>query len=390
MFARVQGLQEYLGVLTREGEHTGIFKPHSLVHRDGDYHRAEHVWIYAESTGDRTELGKLLYAYYHINKSPWPYLDENKAFMKTADSCIDYFHNGNGSPLNMKSSNRLQIVPYSTEYLSSLSQASELLSVASWLVDTPSLKRLLDSKAKKFLSNDYFESYVAWIELDSRIDLTIGPYETYEGGLFGYKSMFEAFIGIPIASPICVMHLIFNAGDVKGPQTITFKLPNDERVIEKHGNVMVLKMNVSYAKFYEIRPHKISELQELHSSIEEAKADIVGLWELHYMIHKHLLPKNLETTMYVSFLVGCFCSIHFRLNELMERVKCYNGTFMVDFSKVGEVAESLSREILMIQAMGINWLLDKYSKIIPSMGNTLNCLHEIQVPLDIYILHSRN
>ncbi|KAL8137036.1 hypothetical protein V2J09_003037 [Rumex salicifolius] len=56
--------------------------------------------------------------------------------------------------------------------------------------------RLLHSKADAFLSNDYYESDIAWMELDSKLDVTIGPYETYEDMLFGYKATFEAFIGV--------------------------------------------------------------------------------------------------------------------------------------------------------------------------------------------------
>ncbi|XP_020682094.1 nudix hydrolase 3-like, partial [Dendrobium catenatum] len=107
------------------------------------------------------------------------------------------------------------------------------------------LKKLLKTKADAFLSNDYYESDVAWMELDSKLDVTIGPYETYEDGIFGYKATFEAFIGIRddvatsqvklfgdhlqllqqnlplddiyktgdiVAAPIRVIKLIYNAG----------------------------------------------------------------------------------------------------------------------------------------------------------------------------------
>ncbi|KAJ8526683.1 hypothetical protein K7X08_029160 [Anisodus acutangulus] len=184
---------------------------------------------------------------------------------------------------------------------------------------------------------------------DSKLDVTIGPYETYEDALFGFKATFEAFIGVrddkataqlkllgdhlqvleknlPMdniyksedvtAAPIRVIQLLYNAGDVKGPQTVAFNLPNDERIVKDRGTSMVMLKNVSETKFklilkpiadvcimeefvdfesfcthticheccHGIGPHTITllngqkstvrlELQELHSSLEEAKAD---------------------------------------------------------------------------------------------------------------------
>ncbi|KAJ0859113.1 putative Peptidase family M49 [Helianthus annuus] len=155
-------------------------------------------------------------------------------------------------------SSDLYIIPYSKEYSLFLAKAAELLHKAGDLTSSPSLKRLLHSKADAFLSNDYYDSDIAWMELDSKLDVTIGPYETYEDVLFGYKATFEAFIGIRddkataqvklfgdqlqvleqnlpmddtykspdvIAAPIRVIQLVYNSGDVKGPQTVAFNLP---------------------------------------------------------------------------------------------------------------------------------------------------------------------
>ncbi|GJM87217.1 hypothetical protein PR202_ga03151 [Eleusine coracana subsp. coracana] len=351
----------------------------------------------------------------------------------------------NGSD-QIKASDDLFIVPYSKEYRSSLEIASKLLQKASECSDSPSLKNLLRTKADAFLSNDYYESDVAWMELDSKIDVTIGPYETYEDALFSYKATFEAFVGIrddaatsqvklfgdqlqvlernlPLdnifksdnvsAAPIRVINLLYNSGDVKGPQTVAFNLPNDERIVNERGTSMVMLKNISEAKFkhilkpiadaciredqkdyvdfepyythivcheccHGIGPHSIvlpsgkkstvrMELQELHSALEEAKADIVGLWALNFLIKKELLPKSLSKSMYVSFLAGCFRSIRFGLEEahgkgqalqfnwLYEKgafILHSDETFSVDFTKVEDAVESLSREILTIQAKG--------------------------------------
>ncbi|XP_024996213.1 nudix hydrolase 3-like isoform X3 [Cynara cardunculus var. scolymus] len=378
-----------------------------------------------------SELDMLKLKYYSINKSPWSCLDENEAFLTTADSAvkllleatkpvagwkgleykaafpmlkppganfyppdmdkmefglwvkglseIEYqdatgFFNvirrhsdsdSNNIALSNNSTSDLYISPYSQEYSAFLAKAAELLHKAGDLTRSPSLKRLLHSKADAFLSNDYYDSDIAWMELDSKLDVTIGPYETYEDELFGYKATFEAFIGIRddkataqvklfgdqlkvleqnlpmdniyksqdvISAPIRVIELVYNSGDVKGPQTAAFNLPNDERIVKDRGTSMVMLKNVSEAKFklilqpiadlcitkeqrelvgfdsffthticheccHGIGPHTITlpsgrkstvrlELQELHSALEEAKADIVGLWALNFLIAK--------------------------------------------------------------------------------------------------------
>ncbi|CAH9142453.1 unnamed protein product [Cuscuta epithymum] len=499
----------------------------------------------------KSHLDKLKWTYYHINKSPWSCLDENEAFLTTADSAIKLIPEAtkpvtgwigleyrlafpvikppgaNFYPSDMdkmefslwidslpedkkkeatgffnvikrhseseimdipKSRNAstsfhdLYIVPYWQEYNSLLVEAAKLLHEAGNITSSLSLRRLLHSKADAFLSNDYYDSDIAWMELDSKLDVTIGPYETYEDSIFGYKATFEAFIGVrddkataqvklfgdhlqvleknlPMdnvykskdvtCAPIRVIQLLYNSGDVKGPQTVAFNLPNDERIVKDRGTSMVLLKNVSEAKFklilqpiadacvskelrklvdfesffthticheccHGIGPHTIKlpngktstvrlELQELHSSMEEAKADIVGLWSLKFLIDEGLLPKSLVRSMYVSFLAGCFRSVRFGLEEahgkgqalqfnyMFEKgafVLQHDGaTFSVDFDKVESAVESLSREILTIQARGdkdgARMLLQKYGVMTPPLRSALEKLEMIQVPVDI-------
>ncbi|KAG6535707.1 hypothetical protein ZIOFF_000730 [Zingiber officinale] len=400
--------EEHLDVLTKTGEKTGVSKPRSLVHRDGDYHRAVHVWIYSESTqelllqkradckaswpakwdissaghissgesslltarnqrfllsntcfgmiiniflkkeminmshmiqqasiasylpflskaksaelnnelkipwllsssfmqliglseadkealfhilraaivmddifylqvwhtnpmlrdwlkerSNASEIDRLKWMYYSINKSPWSCLDENEAFLTTADSLVKLLEGStkpvtgwkgieykvafplgkppgaNFYPLDMdkkefelwkgsltKSEQEaatgffsvirrqddipssvmvyngtkqsvnpdcLTIVPYSQEYRTFLEQAAQFLFRAAELSDSSSLTKLLKAKGNAFLSNNYYESDIAWMELDSKLDVTIGPYETYEDTIFGYKVNF--------------------------------------------------------------------------------------------------------------------------------------------------------------------------------------------------------
>ncbi|XP_023642902.1 nudix hydrolase 3 [Capsella rubella] len=498
-----------------------------------------------------SELDKLKWEYFLINKSPWSSLDENAAFLSTADSAVKLLPEGTKSVAGWKgleyraafpvtkppgsnfyppdmdkteftlwlnglteeqkhaatgffsvirrqsesnladhlvsstkkldTDSDLYSIPYSEAYGPFLKKASELLHKAGDLVSSPSLKKLLHSKAEAFLSNEYYESDIAWMDLDSKLDITIGPYETYEDEIFGYKATFETFIGIrddkatadlklfgdnlkllednlPLdsvykskdvsAAPIRVIQLIYNSGDVRGPQTVAYNLPNDEKIVKYRGTSMVMLKNIQEAKFehilkpiaeitiskeqrglvdfnsffthticheccHGIGPHTITlpdgqtstvrkELQEVHSAMEEAKADIVGLWALKFLITKGLLSKSMVESMYVSFLAGCFRSIRFGLTEahgkgqalqfnwLYEKgafVFHKDSTFSVDFAKVEGAVESLSHEILTIQGKGdknaATLLLNKYCSITGPLKKALENLESVKVPVDI-------
>ncbi|KAL7111941.1 hypothetical protein ACP275_05G121000 [Erythranthe tilingii] len=507
-------------------------------------------WL--ELHADESQFDKLKWMYYIVNGTPWSSLDENEAFLTTADSAIkllpqatkpvtgwkgieyrtafpvvkppganfyppdmdklefelwknslpeDKQKEATGfftvikreserildespsqtSQIGTSDAHDLYIVPYSEEYSTFLTKASDLLRKAGDLTDSASLKKLLHSKADAFLSNEYYDSDIAWMDLDSKLDITIGPYETYEDSIFGYKATFEAFVAVrddeataqlklfgdqlqvleknlPVdsvyksedvtAAPIRVVQLIYNSGDVKGPQTVAFNLPNDERIVKDRGTSMVMLKNVSEAKFklilepiaqacideeqreyvdfdsffthtvcheccHGIGPHTITlpngqqstvrlELQDLHSALEEAKADIVGLWALRFLVNKNLLPDTLIKSMYVSFLAGCFRSVRFGLEEAHGKGQALqfnylfekgafllhtDGTFSVDFDKVEDAVESLSREILTIQGKGdkeaAKTLLSKHAVITPPLKSALDKLETIKVPVDI-------
>ncbi|KVH91566.1 NUDIX hydrolase domain-containing protein [Cynara cardunculus var. scolymus] len=306
----------------------------------------------------------------------------------------------NNIALSNNSTSDLYISPYSQEYSAFLAKAAELLHKAGDLTRSPSLKRLLHSKADAFLSNDYYDSDIAWMELDSKLDVTIGPYETYEDELFGYKATFEAFIGIRddkataqvklfgdqlkvleqnlpmdniyksqdvISAPIRVIELVYNSGLILQP-IADLCITKEQR--ELVGFDSFFTHTICHECCHGIGPHTITlpsgrkstvrlELQELHSALEEAKADIVGLWALNFLIAKDLLPKSLVKSIYVSFLAGCFRSVRFGLEEahgkgqalqfnwLFEKgafVLHPDQTFSVDFDKIGGAVESLSRE----------------------------------------------
>ncbi|CAN6450793.1 unnamed protein product [Victoria cruziana] len=340
-------------------------------------------------------------------------------------------------------------VPYSHEYQPYLHEAANFLKKAEQLADSPSLKQLLKTKAEAFLSNDYFESDIAWMQLDSKLDVTIGPYETYEDALFGFKATFEAFIGVRddvatsqlklfgdrlqdlennlpmediykskdvVAAHIRVIRLIYNAGDVKGPQTVAFNLPNDERIVKERGTSMVMLKNISEAKF----EHILKPIAEV--AIREDQKQYVDFESFftHTICHEcchgigphsircpsgkestvrlGLLPRSLERSMYVSFLAGCFRSVRFGLEEahgkgqalqfnwLFEKgafVMHSDGTFSVNFTKVEDAVESLSRKILFIQATGdksaAGSLLKEYAIMTRPLKTALERLEKVQI-----------
>ena len=179
---------------------------------------------------------------------------------------------------------RLIAVPYSRVWRDLLQRATTELRAAAAATSNASLRRFLRSRADAFLSDDYYASDMDWMDLDSPIEIVIGPYETYEDSLFGYKAAFEAFVcivqpaesqrlavykaelpalerALPIPdkhknfsrgseSPIRVVDEVFSAGDAKaGVQTLAFNLPNDERVREAKGSKKVMLKNVMHAKY---------------------------------------------------------------------------------------------------------------------------------------------
>jgi hypothetical protein len=376
---------------------------------------------------------------------------------------------------------KLTLVPYSEAYKEYLVPAAALLREAAALTTNASLKNFLEKRAVAFGSDDYYESDVAWMDLDSPIDVTIGPYETYEDELFSYKAAFESYVTIrddaetaklakfsghlqelennlPIepryrnpklgaASPIRVVNEVFGSGEGNsGVQTAAFNLPNDERVVKEKGSKRVMLKNVQDAKFnktlipisrvvldpaeqpavafdsffthilchelmHGLGPHNITaggqettvrkQLKELYSAIEEAKADMTGLWALQFMIDRGIIDKSMERTLYTTYLASMFRSVRFGVTEAHGRGVALQfnyltdegaikfneakGTFSIDHSKITAGVTKLTRELLTLQAEGsydkAKAILEKYAVVRPPMQQALDNLRE--VPVDI-------
>jgi len=198
---------------------------------------------------------------------------------------------------------------------------------AALATDNASVRSFLTVRAAAFTSDDYYESDVAWKDLESTVEVTIGPYETYEDELFGYKSAFEAFVtltlpeesaalarykaelpslerNLPIPdehknlergteSPIRVVDLVFVGGDSKaGVQTLAFNLPNDERVREAKGSKKVLLRNMMRAKYDQILV-PIAERVLVSDQLDQVSFDAYFNEVLHHELAHGLGPGRL-------------------------------------------------------------------------------------------------
>jgi hypothetical protein len=452
--------------------------------------------------------------YFLINKGPWSRLDHNRIFIPGAppkpeganfypagatkedvqrwiDSlggeektrATGFFTTIRRAPAGPKDGTAAAsfiAVPYSVEYQGELGRAAALLREAADLTAQPTLKKFLTSRADAFLTDDYYASDVAWMELDASIEPTIGPYEVYEDEWFNFKAAFEAFItvrdeaesnklqsfsahlqslenALPIdakyrnpalgaLAPIRVVNVLFTAGDAnRGVQTAAFNLPNDERVVKEKGTKRVMLKNVQDAKFKQVLvpiskvalssadqrnvsfeaffthilmhelmhglgPHSITagnrattvrqELKDTYSAIEEAKADVSGLWALKQLADRKLVDPAIARTMYATFLASAFRSIRFGVNEAHGRGVAVqmnyfldagaftvrpDGTFAVDVTKMDAAVTALTREIMTLQAEGsyakARDLVDRLGVVRPPVQKVLDRL--ISVPVDI-------
>ena len=455
---------------------------------------------------DQSPAGRARLHYFQINKGPWSRLDHNAVFVPGAPPkpAAANFYPQDASKADLerwiatlpeaerdratgfftvirRASNSFTIVPYSIEYQAELALAAARLREAAQLAGEPTLKAFLNKRADAFLSNDYYDSDVAWMELKGAIEPTIGPYEVYEDELFNYKAAFESYITVqdeaetaklqkfagelqdiedhlPIEpkyrnpklgalAPIVVVNEIYASGDGnRGVQTAAFNLPNDERVVREKGAKRVMLKNVQDAKFaktltpiskivlspadqanlsfeaffthivvhelmHGLGPHSISaggrqttvrqELKETYSALEEAKADISGLFAIQHMIDKGVLPKSFERSLYTTFLASAFRSIRFGVNEAHGRgiaiqlnylldargfVVNPDGTFAVNPDRVKEGVSGLTREIMTIQAEGdyakAKALGERLGVVRPPVQQALEKLKSIPVDIE--------
>ncbi|MBF0443602.1 MAG: hypothetical protein HQK54_16975 [Oligoflexales bacterium] len=455
---------------------------------------------------DRSELGVLRFRSFTIDKGPWSRLDGFRptipdvpqkpkgANFYPEDSTREEIENwlsglsqeealyarGFFTTIRRDPCGKLMAVGYDREYRRELIRAARYLREAAFLTREPTLKEFLLKRADSFFSNNYYDSDVAWMKLDSKIEPTIGPYEVYEDEWFNAKAAFEAFVTIrddaetaklskfsselqelednlPIDSkyknpkigamaPIRVVNSIFSSGDGnRGVQTAAFNLPNDEKITLEMGAKRVMLKNIQEAKFkkvlvpiadrvlseqdksrvsfdaffthilmhelmHGIGPSTVTEngktetvrarLQNTFSAIEESKADVTGLWAMQRLIDKGVIDRQLQSTLYMTYLASTFRSLRFGINEahgkgvaiqlnyLLDRGAYKvsdDGKFSVDETKIAEGIRDLTASLLTIEARGdkpaAEDLIKKHVYLRPEVKAALDGL--TGVPVDI-------
>jgi len=329
------------------------------------------------------------------------------------------------------------------------------------------------------------------MDLDAPLDVTIGPYETYDDELLGYKAAFEAFINLrdeeetrrvsaftahlqeiedhlPIdpqyrnpklgaGAPVRVVDEILAAGEGdRGVATTAYNLPNDDRVVQQKGSKRVMMRNVQEAKFrsvllpiarrmlsksamvdvnfdsffshtvahelmHGLGPHQITiqgretnprlELKELFSAIEEAKADVTGLFALQYwMDHASqmglakILPSDdaAQRQLYTTYLASMFRSLRFGLadahgkgmaiqfNYLMDKgafTEQADGTYALDVARFKQGVADLDHDLLTVEAEGdyaaARKMYDELGVIRPQLKKSFTRLESIPTDVDL-------
>jgi len=464
---------------------------------------------------DRTPLGRARRHYFRINKSPWSALDSETAFLpgvparkplganfypedmskqefeawlKTLNDTEQEQAKGYFTVIRRQhSEHKLVIFPYSVEYRQDLAHAAALLREAAGLTTNDSLKKFLNSRGEAFISNEYRASDMDWMDLDAPLDITIGPYETYQDELFGYKAWFEAYINLRddaetaklsffsrhlqeiennlpedkkyrnpklgTQSPLRVVNVVSAAGE-RGVQTAAYNLPNDEVVVNEKGSKRVMLKNIQEAKFnsvlvpisrrvlpaeaqgevnfqaffthivahelmHGLGPHQIAatvrkpasnprqELKEFYAPLEEAKADVTGLFALQLLIDRgeaapgKPLAGLTEKNLYTTYVASAFRSLRFgateahargqavQINYLMDKgaVSAHpDGRFTIDFGKMKQMVRDLDHDLLTFEATGdyagAKRLLDHMGVIRPEMRRVLDKLADIPVDIE--------
>jgi Peptidase family M49 len=247
-------------------------------------------------------------------------------------------------------------------------------------------------------------------------------------------------------APMRVVNVVFSAGDGNHDvQTAAFNLPNDERIVAEMGSKRTMLRNFMEAKFDQVLVpistvalaegdraavnfdaffthvlmHEVMHglgptntgkggtgggvrqaLKELYSTVEEAKADISGLWALQQLMDKGVLDKKDERAMYTTFLASAFRTLRFGMNESHAKGMALqvnwlldaggfrvneDGSFSLDLRKAKKGVTGLTRELLTLEATGDyeagQRLLEKLVTIRPEVQAVIDRLGD--VPVDI-------
>ena len=371
-------------------------------------------------------------------------------------------------------------VPYRVAYQQFLEPAAKALREAADLSDDAAFANFLRLRADALLSDDYYKSDVAWVDLkDPKIDIILAPYETYTDGLLGVKASYGASLlirdevqsqklavfqkyvpeiqeALPLdkpdlpskrgqPTPMEVMNAPFRAGDLRHEyQAVADNLPNDPRIHEEKGTKKIFFKNFMDARVnYVILPiakvlmqsdqaarasgdgylastmmHEICHglgpafsrvngkqvpireaLGPLYGGLEEAKADVVGMYALNWLIEHGALPKERLQEYYASYVAGLFRTVRFSIAEAHGRAEMMefnylseqkaitrkSGRYVIDYQRMPGALASLAKELLEMEASGDraraeSWF-GKYQVMPSELQSALQAVKN--VPVDI-------
>jgi hypothetical protein len=376
----------------------------------------------------------------------------------------------------------LVAVPYHVEYKPWLTGAATALREAAALSPDKAFANFLRLRADALLTDDYYKSDIAWLELaNPKFDVIFAPYETYLDDLMGIKTSYGTAVmirneaesakldtfmkyvpeiqdSLPLApedrpslqgksTPMEVMDTPFRAGDLRhGYQAVADNLPNDPRIHQEKGSKKIFFKNFMDARVnYVVLPigkllmredqaalatmdgyftvvlmHEIShalgaayartsagqaDIREsigpTFAGLEEAKADIVGLLALNWLMEKGVLPKERAEEFYASHVAGIFRTVRFGVAEAHGRAEMMEfnyfaeqsaitrdpktGKYAIDFTKMQQAIATLAKELLEIEATGDRNRAEQWFKKYDSMPAELkSALANVKdVPVDI-------
>lgn len=462
--------------------------------------------FWEQAYGDKNELfsndlDDYTQKFLQINYGPWERLNNNQPFIEgvgpkpaganfyPADMTKEEFDAWDEptktslyTVIRRDENGNLVSVPYHEAWKQEVTRASDLLLQAAELAEDAGLKNYLEKRARALLTDQYYESDMAWMDMkNNTIEFIVGPIENYEDQLYGYKTAHESFILIKdkewseklekyaallpglqkalpceppyknetpgVDSDMNVYDAIYYAGDCNaGSKTIAINLPNDEKVRQDKGSRKLQLKNSMQAKFDKILVpisdlliaedqrkhvkfdaffentmfHEVAHglglgntvdksstvreaLKDAYTSIEESKADILGLWCVYQLNKMGELGEKEMMDNFVTFMAGIFRSVRFGAASAHGKANMMRfyyfqeagaferdaatGTYRVDFEKMKEAMFSLSELVLTIQGDGdygtAKKMLDEKGFIRAELQKDLDRIEEAGIPRDI-------
>jgi hypothetical protein len=465
----------------------------------------EGLSLYQSLAGSTSPRDRKLRQYLRINAGRFDFVDENKPFVGTdpeppgrgfypanlTRAQVEQYvkdHPGQKAAIYDQFTivrwhdRELETVPYHIAYRPFLEPAAKALREAAALSDDAEFATFLRLRADALLSDDYFASDLAWVDLKNpKFDIIFAPYETYLDSLLGVKGSYGAAVlvrnereskklelfrkyvpqiqdALPLAAedrpsmqgletPMEVMDAPFRAGDLThGYQAVADNLPNDPRVHEQKGSKKLFFKNFMDARVnYVVLPvaRRLMEAEQaekvsgegyllttiMHeichglgpafsrtaagkvsireaighqfSGLEEAKADVTGMFALKWMVDHGALPQEKLPEYYASYVGGLFRTVRFgtteahgqaemmEFNYLSERGairRGTNGRYAVDYEKIPGALADLTKELLEIEATGDrqraeSWFA-KYDTMAEELKTSLKAVADVPVDVD--------